>query len=749
MPVREIKTTIALDGEQQFKKALADASREMRVMDSELKAVTAAYRANGDGAEYFASKQRNLKSQISQQEAIIKGLEQAVEDAGKAYGESSSQVDGYTIKLNNARAKMSQLEKQLSETDREVEELGRDSVKAGRQIEDGIGESAQEAEKDVKSLVSTLQDDLSAIRANTTFTAIGSLWDMAKGAYSAAYGFVEQTAEYRRQLSFLELNAQNQGFDFDWIKKQLYEVQALIGDSSTAVEGLSNLMNTPGMEENKLALAVELLGGAVAAFPETLKFESLAGSLQETIATGEAAGPFAELLNRLGIDTEEFNDALSKSPTATGDLDTALAYLASHGMKDMYNKWRQNNQAMQENRKLNAELESELGKLGGKIEEYITTPFTGLKLAATQKVLEVIEYVESELDKYAESKGYTQDKTGRSEPGIGVNVEYTPDPRANQTEKKREQHSIFQKFAEKYAEYQENEYLQELDDQTIDSPYWVRRLLNNADYAIGNAGAMAAKYLPHAAMMAKQTEEKNWTEKALDVLSAPVKQIMDWIFQTAGAEEAKKAGADTANAYLDGFSDQIIVDEAEAKEILKIPTIAPVQTQEEIEKAEQAGAVVADAYFDGLSDQITANNDEAIQAQSFVNMSGMPTEGDLEEIIKGIDEKLKNAQKDLEEAGEDAGDAMAGGFETAWTVLENKAYMAGVSTGSAFADGLSSQLGAITAAAARLTAVASAGISRAAGIARMGITLNLDGRKVAEGLAPYTDEALETYVNID
>lgn len=164
--------------------------------------------------------------------------------------------------------------------------------------------------------------------------------------------------------------------------------------------------------------------------------------------------------------------------------------------------------------------------------------------------------------------------------------------------------------------------------------------------------------------------------------------------------------------------------------------------------AEEAGADAANAYYAGFADQITVNEAEAEQATP-VKVAGLPTEGDMEEIIRSIDAELQNAQPELEEAGEEAGDAMSGGFEKAWEALETKAYQAGVSTGAAYAEGLNSQLGAISTAAARLSAAASAGLERAGRLARLGITLNLDGRKVAEGIAPYSDEVMATYLNFD
>lgn len=426
MAVREIKTTIALDGEQKFKQAIAAASREMRVMDSELKAVTAAYENNGDAAAYYAQKQANLKNQISQQKNIIDSLEQAVKDATQAYGAGSSEVDGYAIKLNNARTRMSKLEKQLEETDREVEELGRDSIKAGRQLEKGIGEGAEEAEKDVKSLIRTMQEDISSIRTSGAVSAITGLWNMATSAFSSVEGFVSGTAELRRQMSFLEQNTKTNGFDFEDITQKMIEVTTVTGDTSTAIEGLSNLMYTPGMDTNFLATSIGLLAGAVISFPETQKFESLADSLQETLATGQATGAYAELLGRLGVNVEDFNTALSNSETASGDLNIALAYLAEAGMSDVYEQWRKNNQAMIDASETQSELEGELAEFGGTLESYIVTPVKEL-------LVDALKWVNDEL---AILDQWRADRTGKSaevDP-LGLSeTKYYEDPRGIQT----------------------------------------------------------------------------------------------------------------------------------------------------------------------------------------------------------------------------------------------------------------------------------------------------------------------------
>lgn len=416
MAVRKIETTIELNGEQEFKRSLASAAREMRVLESESKALAASFGTSGDAAAAAAAKQRNLKNQVAQQEQIVSALEQAVKDAAKAYGESSYQVDGYAIKLNNARARLANLQKALVSSDREVEELGRDAIKAGRQIEDGIGDGAREAQKELTDLMSTMQDSLSAIQSNTAVTAIKTVWDTASGAFQAVDGFVTGTQDYRRQLSFLEMNAEESGFDFAALKGKLIEITSLTGEASSAISGLSYILATPGMDEYKMQRLIEGLGGAVVKFPD-MDFSSLADGFQETIAKGEAGGTFLELLERLGADVEKFNEALKASPTAAGDVEAALAQLAAGGLNDTYTKWHDTNEEMAEAMGTQAILETELAEFAGTLEKYITTPVKKIaadtigyineivKAAEKGGPEEVKEKIEGDLNKVMEAAG--------------------------------------------------------------------------------------------------------------------------------------------------------------------------------------------------------------------------------------------------------------------------------------------------------------------------------------------------------
>ena len=67
----EIKTTLAVDGEKEFKAAMDAANKSMRVSDSEMKKLEAAYNAGGEIMDYYTGRARVLNREAEQQEAIV------------------------------------------------------------------------------------------------------------------------------------------------------------------------------------------------------------------------------------------------------------------------------------------------------------------------------------------------------------------------------------------------------------------------------------------------------------------------------------------------------------------------------------------------------------------------------------------------------------------------------------------------------------------------------------------------------
>lgn len=408
MPVREIKTSLALDGEKAFKQAIADASRQLRVMNADLKAVAAEFDLTGDKEQMLTQKSGILKTEISQQEKIVEALNRAVQESAEAFGDSSNKTDGYRIKLSNAKASLSKLKSELQDADREAEEFGRDSVKVGRQIEDGIGDSAEDAEKSVKGLIERMSEDIGAIKGSAAFTVTTNIMGSVVDAVQGLLGFVEENRDYRRQMSYLQEAAKTAGKDWVDVEDFLFQIASLTGDMDGAFEATSNLLRT-GLDNTGIQNAIDLFTGAGILWGDTFRIENLAESLQESIATGEATGAYAELIGRIGRDVESYNE-LMKDKDAIERANGSLTFISDSGLIPTAEEYKQRNSDLIEAQKAQleaqqawADLAEQLEPLSTKITEKTTAFVTALTVGVEglMNMLSGPEGAKQELEKYS------------------------------------------------------------------------------------------------------------------------------------------------------------------------------------------------------------------------------------------------------------------------------------------------------------------------------------------------------------
>lgn len=679
MATRRIETTIALDGEQAFKKGLAAAAREMRVLESESKALAASFGTSGDAAAAAAAKQRNLQNQVAQQEQIVSALEQAVKDAAKAYGESSAEVDGYAIKLNNARTRLANLQKALTSSDREVEELGRDAIKAGRQIEEGIGDGAREAENELTDLMATMQDSLSAIQSNTAVTAIKTVWDTATGAFNAIDGFVTGTTDYRRQLSFLIQNAGAMDFGLDETEDMLVKTQTITADASAAIEGLSNLFRVEGMDEYKLNRVMENLLGASITWPNTMNFESLAESFQETLATGQAVGQYGELLERLGVDLETFNKTLKDSPTPEGDLEEAIAYMTSNELIDAYNKYKEDNSELIKEMETIARLEFQSARIGGILAKNITTPLK-------DEFSNVLDWIADTLEEW-EKNGFD-----------GVVKKMKEDLVTAGTEGMKEQGRT---------------------QEEIDAAAAMLR---------GEAGNKEFMTLLKARlpMFFPETREPEYEgfEKELD-------------FSKPDSTPLAVIGERSIDKVLAGIDREAYYKDLNEKEAAAFEQAQREWFEMNEEAAAEAGSEAGQQFTQGFEewlDPTTWGEGKEVTSLQVIGQRSM------DDVLAGID--LDAYYKEMNGAGKEGGEELMEGLEEGSEGAATAGMAAGAAFGGAFAAGLTSQVSYVAASAGALAAAAAAA-ARAVSAPSMAVgggvnlALNIDGKTFARATAPY------------
>lgn len=380
---REIRTTLALDGESEYKKALSEAQRGLRVLGSELKLASAEFETNGDKQAFLTAKSQTLRSEIAQQEEIVKSLEGAVKDAGEKYGETAKATDDYQIKLNSAKATLEKMRRELDATDREAQDLGRDSVRVGRQLEDGIGDGADQAKESLESMAAQMKQSLEEIKSSSFVTAAGSAWNMAQGVYQGLSELEESSREYNRTLAIFKQNVEDDGFDYEWAKGKADEVASITGSIESALSGVRALTQT-GWNSVEITEAINNIVGACLKYDGTT-FDGLAQSIQETISKGEATGQFAKVIESMGYDVNEFNEAMKNAETPTGKLQVALAYLTSSGLVETKKSFEQNNKQLIEAQSVSNRLKEAWAGLGEKA-GIVSTPIKNNLAAALEEV---------------------------------------------------------------------------------------------------------------------------------------------------------------------------------------------------------------------------------------------------------------------------------------------------------------------------------------------------------------------------
>lgn len=314
--------------------------------------------------------QASIQGQITRTRNELLNLEAEAENLSNLGFDADStdmlaiqeQIDGTVERLNG-------LDQKLKDT---YEELGRPvSVDQYKALQRELIESKDAYDKASKAAedfdIANAQAEASA---KETADALSGMADKAKSVgdafapvskgaaalVGAAVATVPATDDLRQRLSMLQTNATEAGYGMDTMTEALRTLYTASGDMDASIEALSNLLMAK-IPESDMLRTVNELSGAVIAFPDTLKLESLADGLQETLATGEATGAFGELLERLGVNLETVNTNMALTTTETGKQTIALQELTRAGLGELHAAWETNNEDLIKSRESQYDLQ--------------------------------------------------------------------------------------------------------------------------------------------------------------------------------------------------------------------------------------------------------------------------------------------------------------------------------------------------------------------------------------------------------
>lgn len=113
MATQPIKTRFELDGEKEYKAAVSEINASLRVLNSEMKLVSAQFATNADSVDALTARGDVLTRQILTQKEKVEALQAALKDSADRYGEADDRTKRWQTTLNNAEAELAKMEQQL------------------------------------------------------------------------------------------------------------------------------------------------------------------------------------------------------------------------------------------------------------------------------------------------------------------------------------------------------------------------------------------------------------------------------------------------------------------------------------------------------------------------------------------------------------------------------------------------------------------------------------------------------------
>lgn len=189
MPTRQVNTDFKVTGEEKLKRAIAEINNGTKVLNSEMRKLTAEYDGNTDSAEFLTQKYDILERQMLTQKDKVEALKKAVADSAAAYGEADSRTQNWIIQLNNAEAALANTYGEMGRTQTAIENMD----KSLDEVSDSTG-SAAEGVTSLGDVLDTIADKLGVKLPDGISKFTGGLGKIPASTAAAAAGIAAVVA---------------------------------------------------------------------------------------------------------------------------------------------------------------------------------------------------------------------------------------------------------------------------------------------------------------------------------------------------------------------------------------------------------------------------------------------------------------------------------------------------------------------------------------------------------------------------
>lgn len=250
MANREIKTTLKLEGEQQFRSAMKGAADSIKVLNSEQKLAQAQFEATGNKEQFLSDKADILRRKIEEQQKAVKAAQEAVQKLNdKGVEPTNKSMQEWTRKLNESQAYLVRLQGDLNSTESELQQQG--------QAFDQAGDAAENYSQQLDNIGTGFNLD-------NMISSLGALEQKLSSALSAvgrlAQGIYDAEVQASKWADDLLTQALMYNMDTETLQAWRYAAQFIDTDVETIISAQDKLMKSMTSESEDTQLMFNRFG---------------------------------------------------------------------------------------------------------------------------------------------------------------------------------------------------------------------------------------------------------------------------------------------------------------------------------------------------------------------------------------------------------------------------------------------------------------------------------------------------------
>ena len=376
--LRDVETGMEVKAGAEYERQLSEIDTALQTLGTEMQKVTSRYAENANGQEALLAKNKVLNTSIETQKRKLEACKKALADASREFGEGSTQAMKMQQAVNRSETELNKLENELKQNSTALDEMDRGL----RDVETGMVDMAKAAGK-AKRESSSFGDSLKA-------SILGNgIVEGVKGIYSAISGLMEETKEYRKIMSSLEVSSKKAGYSTKETTESYKTLYGVLGDDQTAATTTANLQAL-GLSQDKLTQLINGTVGAWANYGDSIPIDGLAEAINETAKVGTVTGTFADVLNWAGTSEDAFNERLAACGSESERTNLIMQELADQGLMQAGKAWQAQNQDLVAANQAAADFDANMAQMAERLSPVSLAVQEGIN-RILQKVLELTE----------------------------------------------------------------------------------------------------------------------------------------------------------------------------------------------------------------------------------------------------------------------------------------------------------------------------------------------------------------------